>query len=169
MRLYDTHWLHWRCAYAYGVFYSHSFLHPETQVIQSYRGHPVTPQASIASERSCIVCGSGVVVTKPIPSSLQWRHNGRDGVSNQRPHDCLLNRLFGRRSKKTSKLRVTGLCAGNSPVAGEFPAQMVSNAENVSIWCRHQVLTTYSILSKHKLATEHHANIWYYSYHLLPF
>ena len=41
--------------------------------------------------------------------SLQWRHNGHDGVSNQRPVDCLLNRLFRRRSKKTSKLRVTGL------------------------------------------------------------
>ena len=39
--------------------------------------------------------------------------------------------------KKTSKLRVTGLCAGNSPVAGEFPAQRASNAENVSIWWRH--------------------------------
>ena len=36
-------------------------------------------------------------------------------------------------SKKTSKLRVTGLCAGNSPVTGEFPAQKASNAENVSI------------------------------------
>ena len=32
---------------------------------------------------------------------------------------------------KTSKLRVTGLCGGNSPVTGEFPAQMASNAENV--------------------------------------
>ena len=32
-------------------------------------------------------------------------------------------RLFGRTSKKTSKLRVTGLCAGNSPIIGEFPAQ----------------------------------------------
>ena len=53
------------------------------------------------------------------------------------PHDCLLNRLFRRRLKKTSKLRVTGLCAGNSPVTGEFPAQMTSNAENVSIWWRH--------------------------------
>ena len=49
--------------------------------------------------------------------SLLWRHNGRDGVSNHQPHDCLLNRLFRRRSKKTSKLRVTGLCAGNSPVS----------------------------------------------------
>ena len=39
--------------------------------------------------------------------------------------------------KKTSKLRVTGLCVGNSPGTGEFPAQMASNAENVSIWWRH--------------------------------
>ena len=69
--------------------------------------------------------------------ALQWRHNGHDSVSNHQPHDCLLNRLFRRRSKKTSKLRVTGLCAGNSPGTGEFPAQMASNAENVSIWWRH--------------------------------
>ena len=39
--------------------------------------------------------------------------------------------------KKTSKLRVNGLCEGNSPVTGEFPAQRASNAENVSIWWRH--------------------------------
>ena len=41
------------------------------------------------------------------------------------------------RSKKTPKPRVTGLCAGNSPVTGEFPAQRTSNAENVSICWRH--------------------------------
>ena len=69
--------------------------------------------------------------------ALQWRHNGLDGVSNHQPHHCLLSRLFGRRSKKTSKLRVTGLCAGNSPVPGEFLAQMASNAENVFSWWRH--------------------------------
>ena len=70
--------------------------------------------------------------------TLRWRHNDRDGVWNHQPHDCLLNRLFRRKSKKTSKLRVTGLCAWNSPVTGEFPAQRASNAENVSIWwCRH--------------------------------
>ena len=68
---------------------------------------------------------------------LQWRHNGRDGVSSHQPHHCWLRRLFRRRSKKTSKLRVTGLCAGNSPLNGEFPAQMAINAENVSIWWRH--------------------------------
>ena len=68
---------------------------------------------------------------------LQWRHNGRDSISNHQPHDCLLNRLFRHRSRKTSKLRVTGLCAGNSPGTGEFAAQRASNAENVSIWWRH--------------------------------
>ena len=47
--------------------------------------------------------------------SLQWHHNDHDGVSNHQPHSCLHNRLFRRRSKKTSKLRVTGLCVGNSP------------------------------------------------------
>ena len=47
--------------------------------------------------------------------ALHWRHNDHDGVSNHQPHGCLLNRLFRRRSKKTSKLRVTGLCVGNSP------------------------------------------------------
>ena len=61
------------------------------------------------------------------------------GVSNHQPHDCLLNRLFTRRSKKTSKLCVTGLCEGNSPMTGEFPTQWASNAENVSIWWRLHV------------------------------
>ena len=80
---------------------------------------------------------------KPSICSLRWRHNERDSVSNHQPHDCLLNRLFRRRSKKTPKLRVTGLCAGNSPGTGEFPAQMASYAENVSIWWRHHVTINY--------------------------
>ena len=46
--------------------------------------------------------------------TLRWRHNDHAGVSNHQPHGCLLNRLFRRRSTKTSKLRVTGLCVGNS-------------------------------------------------------
>ena len=48
-------------------------------------------------------------------STLHRRHNDHDGVSSHQPHGCLLNRLFRRRSKETSKLLVTGLCAGNSP------------------------------------------------------
>ena len=47
--------------------------------------------------------------------TLQWHHNDHDGVSNRQPHGSLLNRLFRRGSKKTSKPRVTGLCVGNSP------------------------------------------------------
>ena len=77
-------------------------------------------------------------------STLRWRHNDHAGVSNHQPHGCLLNRLFRRKSKKTSKLRVTGLCAGNSPGTGEFPAQMASYAENVSIWWRHHELFAFS-------------------------
>ena len=76
---------------------------------------------------------------------LTWHHNGRDGVSNHQRLECLLNRLFRRRSKKTSNLRVTGLCEGNSPVTVEFPAQRASNAENVSIWYRHHALSIWYI------------------------
>ena len=59
--------------------------------------------------------------------SLQWRHYEHGGVSNHQLHDCLLRRLFRHRSRKTPKLRVTGLCEGNSPDPGEFPAQRTSN------------------------------------------
>ena len=69
--------------------------------------------------------------------SLQRRHGERDGVSNDRRLDCLLRRLFRRILKQTSKLRVTGLCEGNSPVTGEFPTQRATNAEIFSIWWRH--------------------------------
>ena len=55
-----------------------------------------------------------VVWSQFLQTPLQWRHNDHDGVSNHQPHCCLLNCLFRRGSKKTSKLRVTGLCVGNS-------------------------------------------------------
>ena len=69
--------------------------------------------------------------------ALHWRHNEPDGISNHQPRHCLLNCLFRCRSKKTSKLRVTGLWAENLPGTSEFSAQKASNAENVSIWWRH--------------------------------
>ena len=71
------------------------------------------------------------------------------------PHDCLLNRLFRRRSKKASNLRVTGLCAGNSPMTGVFPAQMVSNAENVSVWWRHHAIYQFSAVINPSYALFH--------------
>ena len=54
---------------------------------------------------------------------LRWRHNGHDSVSNHQPRGCLLSRLFRRKSKKTSKLRVAGLCVGNSPGPVNIPHQ----------------------------------------------
>ena len=93
--------------------------------------------------------------------TLQWRHKEHDGVSNHRRLDCLHNRLFRRRSKKTSKLRVTGLCEGNSSVTGEFPAQRASNAENISIWWRHHdtMLRTAVCIKWNQLYHTLHAHI----------
>ena len=65
--------------------------------------------------KNCIYWDRQLSRVPCITCPLRWRHNELAGVSDHQPNDCLLNRLFGRRSKKTSKLRVTGLCAGNSP------------------------------------------------------
>ena len=73
---------------------------------------------------------------------LQWRHNGHDGVSYHQPHHCLLNRLFSADQRKYQSSASLAFCDGNSPVTGEFPAQMASNAENVYIWRRHHALVT---------------------------
>ena len=62
-------------------------------------------------------------------TSLQWRHNGRDGVSNHQPHDCLLNRLFGRWSKKHQSSASLAFVYEEFTGDYEFPAQMASNAE----------------------------------------
>ena len=91
---------------------------------------------------SCAECHPSSSFTAQRVSKLQCRHNGLNRISNHQPHHCLLSRLFGCRSKKTSKLRVTGLCAENSPGTGEFSAQRASNTENVSIWwCHHECNT----------------------------
>ena len=68
-----------------------------------------------------------------------WRHNGRDCVSNHQPYDCLFNRWFRCRSKKTSKLRVTSLCEGNSPGPVNSPhkwpvTQRMFTFDDVIIW-----------------------------------
>ena len=93
--------------------------------------------------------------------TLQWRHYGHGDVSNHQPHYCLLNHLFRRISKKITKIRITGLCARNSPVTSEFPSQMASNAEKASIWWHHHVVGHYqkqywlwSLM--HRCITRHH-------------
>ena len=60
-----------------------------------------------------------------------------------------------RRSKKTSKLRIAGLCEGNSPVTGEFPSQGTINAENVSIWWRHHGLKIQWVKPVHYVLSFH--------------
>ena len=96
-------------------------------------------KATYIQSRDSLLMSSAWIV------SLLGRHNGRGSVSNHQPRDCLLNRLFRRRSKKTSKLRVTCLCVGNSPGTGEFPAQRASNAEIVSILWRHGLVPRRSL------------------------
>ena len=79
--------------------------------------------------------------------SLQWRHIEQHGVSNHQPQDSLFNRLARRRWHQRLRLRVTGLCEGNSPVTGGFAAQRASNAEHVCIWWRHLGRTAHHLCS----------------------
>ena len=111
-------------------------IHVEKCVACTRVAIPVTTETPTSHQPSSSKC---------VFISLWWRHNECNGVWNHQPHDCLLNRLFRCWSKKTSKLRVTGLCEGNSPVTSEFPAQKASNAENVSIWWRHHVIKSYAV------------------------
>ena len=93
-------------------------------------------------------------------ATLRWRHNGRDSVSNHQPHDCLLKGLFRRRSKNTSKLRVTGLCVGNSPGPVNSPhkwpvTRKMNKCDDVIMdtWVfQHDSATEKSIVSKRDLA-----------------
>ena len=72
---------------------------------------------------------------------LLWRHNGRDGVSNHQPHDYLLNGSFRRRSKKTSKPRVIGLCEGLLPHKQYFSGTLLGISSCASYVSRtHDVI-----------------------------
>ena len=87
----------------------------------------------------CVLLWLGLIVS----ISLKCQYNKHDAVSNHRLFDCLLNCLFRCRSKKTSKLHVTGLCEGNPPMTGGFPPQRASNAGKASIWWCHRILQNY--------------------------
>ena len=93
-------------------------------------------------------------------SPLHWRHNERGSVSNHQRLDCLLNSFLRRRSKKTSKLRATGLCEGNPPVTGGFPSQSASNAEKASIWWRCHVVEYHEFSIRRFRITD---NTWIYN------
>ena len=71
-------------------------------------------------------------------NTLQWRHNGRHGISTHQQLHGLFNYLLWAISKKYQSSALLALCEGNSPVTGEFPSQRASNAERASIWWRHR-------------------------------
>ena len=77
-------------------------------------GHIVSMRAT--QRHSPLTQAPGQCLLLRVRVSFQCRQNERDGVSNHQTHDCSLSWLFRRKSKETSKLRVTGLCEGNSPV-----------------------------------------------------
>ena len=122
-----TYWLCYNCTDITSLVSNVSQL----LKVASFRKSTATHLAySFEDEKACSVGFFNQIM------ALHWRHNELDSVPNHQPHHCLLSRLFGRRSKKTSKLRVTGLCVEFTGT-GEFPAQMASYAENVSIWWLH--------------------------------
>ena len=93
-----------------------------------------------------------------VEKSLQWHHNESDGVSNQQPHDCLLNRSFRRRSLKQQSSASLAFVRGihgwpvNSPHKGP---------EHVSIWWRHHVMIKY----KHDFMLPERHSAWLGSTH----
>ena len=70
-----------------------------------------------------------IMIDRTSWSTLQWRHNERDGMSNYQPYDYLLNLLLRCSSKKTSKLHITG--------DWWIPCIKASKAEKGSIWRFH--------------------------------
>ena len=72
--------------------------------------------------------------------TLQWHHNGHDCTSNHQPHDCLLKPFIQKQIKENIKALSHWFWVGNSQMTSEFPAQMSSNEEKVSIWWRHHEL-----------------------------
>ena len=90
--------------------------------------------------------------------TLQWCYKEHDGVLNHQPHNCFLNRLFSHRSKKTSKLRVTGLYSGE--FTGEFPTQRASNAENFSSWPHWLPVASWGVCCEYRAGSRFAPSQW---------
>ena len=86
-------------------------------------------------------------------SKYFWAHYGdviMSGIASQITSLTIVYlTIYSDADQRKHHIRVTGLCAGNSPGTGDFPAQMASNAENVSIWWRN-----------HELQQGSHGCIW---------
>ena len=87
----------------------------------------------------CVSNGVTAVCNRTL--TLRWRHNELDGVSDHQSHDCLLNRLFGRRSKKKNQSSaslafVRGIHRGpvNSPHKWPVTRKMFPLDDVIMIW-----------------------------------
>ena len=80
--------------------------------------------------------------------SLHWRQNERDGASNNRCHDCLLNCFFKRRSKK------------HQTSASMKHTQVVSTKCTSGFTCRTFIDTTFvcSIVNEHTIKCSRYKN-----------
>ena len=136
----------WKRNIFHGWSYIQIPLHDKVYFVSGDKTRPIAVNWLWAYWLACIYADLLFTIRRSdwsIAISLQWRHKDHDSVSNHQPHGCLLNRLFRRRSNKASKLRVTGLCVGNSPdrwiprtkdqLRGKFFHLMTSSCEVVMI------------------------------------
>ena len=52
-------------------------------------------------------------------------------------NSTVCSKVYSSKQQKHQNFALLALCEGNPPVTGEFPQQMASNAESVSMWWRH--------------------------------
>ena len=103
-----VHQLHaWRLHTSFTNLHIHTYL-SNILYLQIFRYHEVTINRSDCDHYD------RRKPFKEIQRTLEWCHNERNGFWNHRRFECLRNRLFRRRSKKTSKLRLTGLCGASN-------------------------------------------------------
>ena len=126
-----TNWLIfvWKCSY----FYSNFTWSCSRWSDQGYARIGLDNSFAPNSQRAIIGTNDGRV------RGHHYSDVMKTGMASQSINLTIVYSNFysGADQKKTSKLRVTGLCTGSSPVTGEYFVQSASNAENVSIWWRH--------------------------------
>ena len=77
--------------------------------------------------------------------SLQWRHNGRDGVSNHQPHDCLPNVYSGANQRKHQSSASLAFARGihrwpvNSPHKGPVTRKIFPFDDVIMLSCDRNV------------------------------
>ena len=93
-------------------------------------------------------------------TTLQWRHNECDGVSNHQPLDCLLNVCSGTYQRKHQS-------SVSRSQWGQSLSQRASNAEIFFIWWRHYELahfTSNTNVITAKQGTECLSVVWLYNH-----